>query len=126
MALFTFLIFFAHVVHEIFLVQSERIFRANGLELPPGLLVELLDLLFAFGPLYQWAVGVLVGVEDLNDELDPWSDFSRLDQVRRDARIIQKEEYLQNERHHVHLVGVLSVGADGGEQLLELGKEAFG
>jgi hypothetical protein len=68
----------------------------------------------------------LVCVEDLNDELDPWSDFPWLDQIRCDTRIIQKEEYLQNECHHVHLVGVFSIGADRGELKLELGKETLG
>ena len=37
----------------------------------------------------------MVCVEDLNDELDPWSDFPWLDQIRRDTRIIQKEEYMK-------------------------------
>lgn len=113
----------ADLVDEVLLVEFEGALGADALELPPVILVQLVDLVDLLGPLDEVAVGVLLRFEDADDEIDPRPYFPNIIQTWRNSRVIHHMEYLEHERHHHHLVRVVDVGADIGEHLLEDRKE---
>lgn len=63
----------ADLVNKILLVKLQRAFAANGLELPPVILVKLLDRLHIIRPLYKIAIWILLCSKDGIDEVNPWS-----------------------------------------------------
>lgn len=69
------------------------------------------------------AVLILLGVKDLNNELDPGPDLPCLHQARRNRVIVHQMEDFQNQDHHRHLVRVLAIGANSCEHPFEQWQE---
>ena len=111
------------MVDEVLLVELEGVFGANVLELPPVVLVELVDLVLLVSPFDEMTVHILLCVEDLNDIFDPWSDFANFVEARSNPRVVHHVEDLEDQDHHLHLVWILTICTDFTKHLFQNANE---
>ena len=106
------------------MVELEGVFGADVLEFPPVILVQLIDFLHLVSPFDQMTVCVLLCVEDMNDKIDPWSDFTNLVEARSNPGVIHHVENFENQHHHLHLKWILPVCTDFTEHFLQSAQES--